>query len=88
MAEEVLDYYILFHDHTEGMALYSYLKSRDLHPRICPVPRSLSECCGMALLLTEDEAEDAQRRTEESGIGNLGIRAIPHSVDAHRDRYC
>lgn len=88
MAEEILDYYILFHDHTEGMALYSYLKSRDLHPRICPVPRSLSECCGMALLLTEDEAEDAQRRMEESGIGNLGIRAIPHSVDARRDRYC
>ena len=88
MAEEVLDYYILFHDHTEGMALYSYLKSRGLHPRICPVPRSLSECCGMALLLTEDEVKDAERRMEESGIGNLGIRAIPRSVDAHRDRYC
>ena len=88
MPESVTDYYVLFHNHTEGMALYSYIKSHGANARICPVPRAASACCGMALLVYEEELPAVRRCMEESGIDNLGVTALPRSIDPHRDHYC
>ena len=52
---QITDFYILFHNHTEGMQLYSYLRQRQLRARICPVPRAASACCGMSLIVEKED---------------------------------
>ncbi len=89
MAEaQVTDFYILFHNHTEGMQLYSYLRARKLKARICPVPRAASACCGMSLIVAKEDVEAVRAATEESGIDNLGFVELPRNIDPKRDRYC
>ena len=85
---EIIDYYILFHNHTEGMALYQYLRSHGANARICPVPRSVSACCGMSLLVLEEDIAAVRRRVEDSGISIAGIAELPRDIDPRRDRYC
>lgn len=87
-AAPVTDYYILFHNHTEGMALYQYLRSHGERARICPVPRTVSACCGMSLLVLEEDIAAVRRRVEDSGIAIAGIAELPRDIDPRRDRYC
>ena len=84
----IIDYYILFHNHTEGMALYQYIRSHGAQARICPVPRSVSACCGMSLLVLEEDIAAVRRRVEDSGIAIAGIAELPRDIDPRRDRYC
>ena len=84
----IIDYYVLFHNHTEGMALYQYIRSHGANARICPVPRSVSACCGMSLLVLEEDIAAVRRCVEDSGISIAGIAELPRDIDPHRDRYC
>lgn len=86
--EPVNDYYILFHNHTEGMALYQYIKQHGGTARICPVPRAASECCGMSLLVLPEDIEQVRSLVDESGIEIIGITELPRNINPHRDRYC
>jgi len=86
--EPINDYYILFRNHTEGMALYQYIKQHGGVARICPVPRTASECCGMSLLVLPEDIETVCRLVDESDIQVLGIAELPRNIDPHRDRYC
>lgn len=87
-APEIIDYYILFHNHTEGMALYQYIRAHGANARICPVPRTASACCGMSLLVLEEDIEAVRRCVAESGITILDIVGLPRDINSHRDRYC
>lgn len=84
----ITDHYILFHNHTEGMALYQYIRAHGGKARICPVPRAVSACCGMSLLVLEEDLETARRCVADSGIAIAGIAALPRDIDPRRDRYC
>ena len=84
----IIDYYVLFHNHTEGMALYQYLRSHGARARICPVPRAVSACCGMSLLVLEEDIAAVRRCVADSGISIAGIAELPRDIDPHRDRYC
>lgn len=88
MTAPVTDYYILFHNHTDGMALYQYIKKQGAVARICPVPRTASECCGMSLLVLKEDIETVCSCIDESGINIIGIAELPRNIDPHRDRYC
>lgn len=89
MAEpQVTDYYLLFHNHTEGMTLYRYLRRQDLPVRICPVPRAASACCGMSLLVLQEDIEAVERCVAESGLPFQGVAALPRDIDPRRDHYC
>ena len=87
-SSEIIDYYVLFHNHTEGMALYQYIRSHGANARICPVPRSASACCGMSLLVWEEDIEAGRQCVKDSGISIAGIAELPRDIDPHRDRYC
>ena len=87
-APEIIDYYILFQNHTDGMALYQYIRSHGANARICPVPRTASACCGMSLLVLEEDIEAVRRCVAESGITILDIVGLPRDINPHRDRYC
>ena len=82
------DYYILFHNHTEGMALYQYLRSHGAKARICPVPRAASACCGMSLLVLKEDIAAVRQCVADSGIAIAGIAELPRDIDPRRDRYC
>ena len=85
---QITDFYILFHNHTEGMQLYSYLSKRKLKARICPVPRAASACCGVSLIVEKGDFPAVWAATEESGISNMGYAELPRNIDPKRDRYC
>lgn len=85
---EITDFYILFHNHTEGMALFRYLRERGLRARVCPVPRAASACCGVSLLVSREDFSAVWAAVEESGLSHMGYAELPRNIDPHRDRYC
>lgn len=52
-AVEKRDYYILFANYTQGLAMHELLKGAGLKARIAPTPRSVQGelSCGMSLLV-------------------------------------
>lgn len=56
-----LHYYILFESHTDAMAMYSTLKKNDIYAQISPTPRELSVCCGVSLLIKEEDIEKIRK---------------------------
>jgi len=84
----VTNYYILFDNHTQGMAMHSYLRKHGADVKICPVPRALSSCCGMSLLVAAEDVEKVRKLAAESGVEYVGIEGLEQDINPHRDRYC
>ncbi len=55
---------------------------------IAPTPRAASKCCGVSLLILEEDKEAVEACIEEHGIEILKIAAIERDVNPKRDRYC
>ena len=89
MADEI-NYYILFANYTQGLALHDLLKREGLKARIAPTPRSVQGelSCGMSLLVLPEDIAEVCRLVDESGIEILGISELPRNIDPRRDRYC
>jgi hypothetical protein len=88
MARKILDWYILFENHTQCLLLDGLLREAGLHAVIVPAPRALSKSCGVALALQAGD-EDAVRaliKREKADI--LEIACMERDVDPRRDRYC
>ena len=51
----MLHYYILFDNHTDAMAMYRAIKDSSHYAQISPTPRELSVCCGVSLLIKEED---------------------------------
>lgn len=81
-------YYVLFDNHTDGMALYQELKKNGLSAVISPTPRSLSKCCGISLLISSEEVEQVKVIAQRSKLNYLRIDFLERSFDNHRDQYC
>lgn len=82
------DFYILFHHHTAGLALYKHLKGLQLPLRISPTPRAASSSCGMSLLVDGPAIDAVRKAVETSGIEIDRIVELPRQIDPTRDRYC
>lgn len=81
-------FYVLFHNHTEGMELYRCLKTHGFAVRISPAPRAAAAGCGMSLLVSRDEIEAVRTAIWESGIDFERIVELENQIDPYRDRYC
>jgi len=88
MEQEKYDYYVLFHNHMEGMQLYDSLRKLGVFTRISPAPRVASVSCGMSLLVEEDAIEKVRRAIEETGQEYERIVKLPCQIDPRRDKYC
>ena len=88
MVQEKYDYYVLFHNHMEGMQLYDSLRKLGVFTRISPAPRVASVSCGMSLLVEEDAIEKVRRAIEETGQEYERIVKLPCQIDPRRDKYC
>lgn len=83
-----IQFYVLFHNHDNGMRLHKELKKAGLKSVIAPTPRAASTCCGISLLVQEDQLDEVRRCIEEHEIEILKIAEIVKDVNPRRDRYC
>ncbi len=81
-------FYVLFKNHENGLKLNSKLKENGLHSMISPTPRSLSKCCGISLIVDENELDEVRRVIEENNIEIITIESIERDINPNRDRYC
>lgn len=84
----MIQHYVLFPNHDNGMRLYKELKARGIRSTIAPTPRAASKCCGISLLIKEEDLEGVQLCIAEHNIDTLGIAEIEKDVNPNRDRYC
>ncbi|CAK7001568.1 MAG: hypothetical protein PEPC_00052 [Peptostreptococcus russellii] len=81
-------FYVLFNNHENGLKLNSLLKENSLKSTISPTPRSLSKCCGISLIVEEDELEDVKRVVKENDIEIIAIESLERDINPNRDVYC
>ena len=74
-------HYVLFPNHDNGMRLYGILKEAGIKATIAPTPRVASKCCGISLLVREEDLD-------ENHIEILKIAAIERDINPRRDKYC
>ena len=81
-------YYILFDNHTDGMAMHQMLKENKIESVIAPTPRALSVCCGISILINEQDRLTIINLAKELQMRYAGIEGIEQSFQNKRDRYC
>ena len=83
-----VQHYVLFPNHDNGMRLYKKLKEEGVGAVIAPTPRSASKCCGISLLVREEDIEKIRCCVQENSIEILDIVTVEKDVNPGRDRYC
>ena len=83
-----IQHYVLCPNHDNGMRLYKKLKELGVTAVIAPTPRSASKCCGISLLIREEDIEKIRCCVQENSIEILDIVTVEKDVNPGRDRYC
>lgn len=83
-----IDCYMLFEDHTDAMAMYEVARAAGFRPRISTTPRQAQACCGVALLVSREEAPAVLSLAYEQGMAFENMIALDRQIDPKRDRYC
>ena len=83
-----IQHYVLFPNHDNAMRLHRELKALGIRAVIAPTPRAASKCCGVSLLVKEQDLEEIEACVKEQGIEILKIAEIERDVNPRRDRYC
>ena len=73
MTQQFEHYYILFKNHTDGLAMYRALRGHGFSAIIAPTPRELSVCCGISLLIEEAEIPAIKELAETEDLSYIGI---------------
>lgn len=80
-------YYILFDNHTDGLAMYGAVKDAGMRARISPTPRELSVCCGISLLIEEADVEAIKNLASEKNLNYIKIEGLNNTFDNTRHKY-
>jgi len=80
VAEDIIDYYILFPNHMEGLRLQKALTEAGVKSIIAPTPREASNFCGMSLRITMDSLEAAKEIIQTAGVTTEGIIPVRRAV--------
>lgn len=83
-----IQHYVLFPNHDNAMRLYRELKKLGVWAVIAPTPRSASKCCGVSLMIREEEIGRISECIKENQIEILKIAAVEKDVNPRRDKYC
>ena len=83
-----IDCYVLFESHTDAMQLFELSRAAGLGVRISTTPRQARSCCGVALLVSRDEAEAVEKIALDTGTPFEDIVPLPNQINPHRDVYC
>ena len=84
----MIQHYVLFPNHDNAMRLYRELRKLGVRANIAPTPRSLSKCCGVSLMVQEEDLETIRECIKTNEIDIWGIEAIEKDMNPNRDRYC
>lgn len=80
-------YYVLFNVHTDGLAMYRAVKSQGYYAQISPTPRELSVCCGISLLVREEDIPAIRALAEEQHLEYISIEGLNNTFDNQRHQY-
>ncbi|MBQ6621572.1 MAG: DUF3343 domain-containing protein [Mogibacterium sp.] len=80
-------YYVLFNIHTDGLAMYRAVRAAGLYAQISPTPRELSVCCGISLLIKEEDVDAIKKLAEEQQLDYIGIEGLNNTFDNQRHQY-
>lgn len=69
-------FYILFPNHTSGLALERVIKKNEISYTITPTPRELSSCCGITIRLQPEDVEKVKRLITQHRIPIEGIKPL------------
>ena len=83
-----IDCYVLISSHTDAMQLSGLERSAGLGARISTTPRQARSSCGVALLISCDEAESVEEIARVSDVPIEGIVPLPNQINPNRDVYC
>ena len=85
-----LNYYILFANYTQGLALLDMQKEEGLNARIAPTPRSIQGelSCGMSLLVKQEDIDAVRSYLERSDAEYHSIVEMPCQIRPNRNRFC
>ena len=83
---EMLDYFVLFPNVTEAMALEKRLKEKQLKHTIAPTPRELSKCCGISIKYVLEDEAGIKQVVEEHRIKVEGFYSIDKKSRSVSDR--
>ena len=67
---------------------FELLKEAGIKTTIAPTPRVASKCCGISLLVREEDLDTIQKCIDENQIEILKIAAIERDINPKRDKYC
>ena len=84
----VMQHYVLFPNHDNAMRLYKELRALGVSAKIAPTPRAASVCCGVSLLVLEEDIDRINKCVEEHSIQIQGIFQVEKDMNPNRDRYC
>ncbi|MBR0405358.1 MAG: DUF3343 domain-containing protein [Eggerthellaceae bacterium] len=79
---------MLFESHTDAMQLYELSRAAGLGARISTTPRQARSSCGVALLVSCDEAKAVETIALDSNTPFENIVPLPNQITPHRDVYC
>ena len=85
---KTIQHYVLFPNHDNAMRLYRELKGAGVKTTIAPTPRAASKCCGVSLLVKEEDLEAVRQCVAEHDIEIWEIVEIEKDINPNRDRYC
>ena len=90
MDGQSVNYYILFHNYTQGLALHELLRSEGLTARIAPTPRSIQGelSCGMSLLVKEEDIAAVRECIERHHAEHHSIVALAGQINPNRGKFC
>ena len=83
-----IQHYVLFPNHDSGMRLYKELKNLGVRATIAPTPRTASKCCGISLMVREEDLDIIRTCIKEREIEILKIAAVERDINPRRDKYC
>ena len=84
----MVSYYIIFQSHEQAVRLHGELRSAGLRTTISPTPRAASVCCGVSLMISEDEIENVRAYLETHSCVYKSVERIEQEFNARRDVYC
>ena len=80
--------YILVNSHTEGMALFEFLRSKDIDARVAPSPREAKSECGMSILCDCSKIDEATKLAKDGGVKFKKTLEVEQTFDVNRHKYC
>lgn len=83
----MLHYYVLFDNHTDAMEMYRAIKAISRYAQISPTPRELSVCCGVSLLVKEEDVPFIKELAEEQQLRYISISGLDNEFNSGRHRY-